>query len=85
MPSNRVQLAPRHSQVAIAPVKIEHPELELSLSQLLDAIERRLDSITGITRYCGALPSISHDCLIANLPLDSRTDATVLNEVRTTS
>ena len=39
-------------------MKAEHPEPELSLSQLLDALVRRLEVIAGTPRYRGALPSM---------------------------
>jgi hypothetical protein len=48
-----------HSQVTTTTMRTGQPESELSLSQLLDALERRLDMIAGALRYCGALPSVN--------------------------
>ena len=60
----------------------EYTEPELSLPQLLDVIERRLDSIAGITRYCETLPFIHQQRLAhRKSPPNSQTDATMLKQV----
>ena len=40
-------------------MKTKRPEPELSFPQLLDALEKGVDTIIGTPRYCGALPSVN--------------------------
>ena len=78
----------RHSQVTTTAMKTKRPEPELSFPQLLDALEKRVDTIIGTPRYCGALPSVnqrrSHPESPTQLP-DGHHDAqTGSNDVKNT-
>ena len=58
------------------------PASELSLSQLLGALEIKLDGIARIKRCSEALPSENQLRLTMDLSLSSQTDTTMLDQVR---